>query len=138
MSASGNGHAPTLVLDALDGLVAPSPGASRRRLDEADWARYEGYVSEILASFGLDLATPGTAATPRRFLRAIWDATEGYDGDRSCSRRSRPSATATRTASWPGVVEGRSVRRAVRAPRPAVHRPRVVGYVAHRPDHRDQ
>ena len=81
MSASGNGHAPALVLDALDGLVAPAPDAGRRQLDEADWARYEGYVSEILASFGLDLATPGTATTPRRFLRAIWDATEGYDGD---------------------------------------------------------
>ena len=34
------------VLDALDGLVAPAPGAGRRQLDEADWARYEGYVSE--------------------------------------------------------------------------------------------
>ena len=81
MSASGNGHAPSLVMEALDGLVTPAPRASRRHLDEADWARYEGYVSEILASFGLDLATTGTAATPRRFLRAIWDATEGYDGD---------------------------------------------------------
>ncbi len=25
--------------------------------------------------------TPGTAATPRRFLRALYDATEGYQGD---------------------------------------------------------
>src|SRR3954453_9916895 len=29
----------------------------------------------------MDLQTPGTRETPRRFLRAIFDATAGYDGD---------------------------------------------------------
>jgi GTP cyclohydrolase I len=38
-------------------------------------------MTEIFTSFGLDLSTPGTADTPRRFLRAVYDATEGYDGD---------------------------------------------------------
>jgi GTP cyclohydrolase I len=30
---------------------------------------------------GLKLNTPGTADTPRRFVRALFDSTEGYEGD---------------------------------------------------------
>jgi GTP cyclohydrolase I len=44
-------------------------------------SRFEGYVAEILTAMGLDLNTPGTVDTPRRFLRALIDATEGYEGD---------------------------------------------------------
>lgn len=40
-----------------------------------------GYVDKILGAFGLDLSTPGTVDTPRRLLRAIHDATDGYIGD---------------------------------------------------------
>ena len=80
MSHATNGHGPSVTVDVLDGLVAPSVGSSRH-VSEEDWRRYEGYVGEILGSFGLDLSTPGTADTPRRFLRAIHDATDGYDGD---------------------------------------------------------
>ena len=77
--APDDGHAdPELV--ALDQLMAPMSG-SGRHLDDADWRRYEGYVAEILGALGLDLATPGTLDTPRRFLRALYDATDGYDGD---------------------------------------------------------
>jgi GTP cyclohydrolase I len=46
-----------------------------------DWARYERYVGEILSAFGMELDTPGTRETPRRFLQALYDATAGYDGD---------------------------------------------------------
>ncbi len=80
MSHATNGHDPSLAVEALDGLVAPSVG-SNRHVGGEDWRRYEGYVAEIFGSFGLDLSTPGTADTPRRFLRAIYDATDGYDGD---------------------------------------------------------
>jgi GTP cyclohydrolase IA len=52
-----------------------------RSLDPADWQRYERYVGEILTTFGLDLATEGTAHTPQRFLKAMFDATAGYEGD---------------------------------------------------------
>ena len=52
-----------------------------RQLTDADRARFEGYLAEVLAAAGLDLDTPGTAATPRRFLQALFDATDGYDGD---------------------------------------------------------
>jgi len=52
-----------------------------RSIDPADWARYETNVAEILEAFGLPPATPGTLETPERFLRALYDATAGYEGD---------------------------------------------------------
>ena len=55
--------------------------APLRQLVDADWARFEGYAAEMLTAFGMDLETPGTADTPRRFVHALFDATDGYDGD---------------------------------------------------------
>src|SRR6266699_3687975 len=52
-----------------------------RAIAPEDWARYERYMGEIFAAFGMDLETPGTEGTPRRFLRAMFDATAGYCGD---------------------------------------------------------
>ena len=52
-----------------------------RRISEADWKRFEGYLSEILQALGMPLNTPGTAKTPIRYLRAMFDSTEGYEGD---------------------------------------------------------
>lgn len=52
-----------------------------RAIGEADWSRYERHISEILTAFGLDLNTPATVDTPRRFLQALYDATSGYEGD---------------------------------------------------------
>jgi GTP cyclohydrolase IA len=43
--------------------------------------KFEGYAAEILSALGLDLNTPATKDTPRRFIKALFDATEGYDGD---------------------------------------------------------
>ena len=53
----------------------------RRRLSAEQFQRFEGYVAELLAAFGMDLATPSTRDTPRRFVRALFDVTAGYDGD---------------------------------------------------------
>jgi GTP cyclohydrolase I len=52
-----------------------------RELTDEQWERYAGYMAEIFGAFGLNLATPGTHDTPRRFVRALFDATEGYEGD---------------------------------------------------------
>jgi len=54
---------------------------TQRVLGEADWKRLEGHAAEIFAALGMDLDTPGTRDTPRRFVRALYDATAGYDGD---------------------------------------------------------
>lgn len=52
-----------------------------RHLTDADWSRFEGYMAEIFEAMGMPLDTPGTTRTPARFLRAIYDSTEGYEGD---------------------------------------------------------
>ena len=52
-----------------------------REIAPADWRRYEANIAEILAAFGLPLGTPGTRTTPERFLRALYEATAGYEGD---------------------------------------------------------
>ena len=81
MTHATNGqHTAPLMSRTLVGPLTAHDGMSRQ-LSRADWERFESYAAEILTSFGLDLSTPGTKETPRRFLRAIFDATEGYDGD---------------------------------------------------------
>ena len=53
----------------------------RRVVTPEQWARYEANVGEIFEAFGMHLNTPGTERTPARFLKALYDATEGYEGD---------------------------------------------------------
>ena len=53
----------------------------RRDLSAEQWQRFERHVGEIFEAFGMDLGSPGTRETPRRFVRALYDATEGYEGD---------------------------------------------------------
>ena len=44
-------------------------------------ARFEQAIGEIFEAFGMDLHTSSTEETPRRFLQALFEATDGYDGD---------------------------------------------------------
>jgi GTP cyclohydrolase I len=43
--------------------------------------RFEDYAAEMFTAFGMELDSPATADTPRRFVRALLDATAGYEGD---------------------------------------------------------
>ncbi len=52
-----------------------------RAVSREQMRRFEGYMAEIFAAFGLDLNTQATEETPRRFLQALFEATEGYDGE---------------------------------------------------------
>jgi GTP cyclohydrolase IA len=52
-----------------------------RQISAETLFKFEGYVSEIFSAFGLDLTSPATKDTPKRFVKALYDATEGYDGD---------------------------------------------------------
>jgi GTP cyclohydrolase IA len=54
---------------------------NRREVSEAQLQRFEGYVAEIFAACGMHLNTPSTRETPRRFIRALFDVTSGYEGD---------------------------------------------------------
>jgi GTP cyclohydrolase IA len=44
-------------------------------------SKFEAYLAEILTAMGLDLNTDATVDTPRRYLRSLIDASEGYEGD---------------------------------------------------------
>jgi GTP cyclohydrolase I len=77
-----------------------------REIAPEQWQRFERHLAEILAAFGMDLDTPGTRATPRRFLQALFDATAGYDGDsklRTVFPAERPEGVAGRHDQ---IVEG--------------------------------
>jgi GTP cyclohydrolase I len=54
---------------------------TRRHIEPEEWLRFEQSMAEIFTAFGMSLDTPGTARTPERFLRALYDSTAGYDGD---------------------------------------------------------
>jgi GTP cyclohydrolase I len=70
------------VVELPCGSRAPSWAELRpRTVREDDWERFESYVTEIFDAFGMELETAGTRDTPSRFLRALYDATAGYDGD---------------------------------------------------------
>jgi len=56
-------------------------GVSRRSVTDEQLRRFEGYAAEIFDAFGMEMDTPSTADTPRRFIQAMYDATKGYDGD---------------------------------------------------------
>jgi GTP cyclohydrolase IA len=53
----------------------------KRQISNETFVKYEGYMEEIFTAFGLDCNTPSTQDTPRRFVKALFDATQGYDGD---------------------------------------------------------
>jgi GTP cyclohydrolase IA len=77
-----------------------------RRIPPEDWARYRNAVAEIFAAFGMDLETPGTRATPERFLRALYDATAGYDGDPKLLTSFPAESHATSEARLAQIIEG--------------------------------
>jgi GTP cyclohydrolase I len=69
------------VIDLDDDCVQTVLALRSRQLSNDQLRVLERHASEIFATLGLDLDTPSTRATPRRFIRALIDATAGYDGD---------------------------------------------------------
>ncbi len=63
--------------DAIDAALAMRP----RRVTDDQMRRFEAYAAEILSALGMDLNAPATADTPHRFIQALCDATDGYEGD---------------------------------------------------------
>src|SRR5688500_7253578 len=68
-----NGHRTGGVEDVLGGRV--------REISQEQRERFEESLTEMFGALGMDLDTPGTQETPKRFLQALIDATNGYDGD---------------------------------------------------------
>lgn len=52
-----------------------------REISREQMQKFEGYMAEIFTAFGLNVNTPATEETPRRFLEGLLEATEGYEGD---------------------------------------------------------
>ena len=68
-------------IDETENLEPDFQRLQPRNINAETWERFEGYVTEIFQALGMDLTTPGTRQTPRRFLKAMLDATDGYEGD---------------------------------------------------------
>ena len=77
-----------------------------REISPAEWQRYEANIAEIFEALGMPLDTPGTVATPERFLRALYDATAGYDGDPKLMTAFPTEATHDPDAIAGQIVEG--------------------------------
>jgi GTP cyclohydrolase I len=84
----------------------PAAGTLVRELTHEDRQRFEGYLAEILEALGMDLDTPGTRQTPARFLRALFEATAGYDGDRKLLTAFPSERTAPAARSSSQIIEG--------------------------------
>jgi GTP cyclohydrolase IA len=54
---------------------------NQRNISKEDLQRFQGYMAEIFTAFGMDLTTASTIETPRRFIEALYESTNGYDGD---------------------------------------------------------
>ncbi len=52
-----------------------------RHITHDQFKKFEGYMSEIFSALGMDMNTPSTLETPKRFVRAMFDLTNGYEGD---------------------------------------------------------
>ena len=78
-----------------------------RIVTDDQWKRFEDAVGEMFEAFGMDLATEGTENTPHRFVRALFEATSGYEGDPEApGPRSPPNVTAAPTGRISQVIEG--------------------------------
>jgi len=65
--------------DDLDYLNAME--LRRRNISDEELRKFEGYAAEIFLAFGMDQNSSATIDTPRRFIQALFEATDGYDGD---------------------------------------------------------
>ena len=54
---------------------------NQRNISKEQFKKFEGYMAEIFTAFGMDTNTPSTVDTPRRFIEALYESTNGYEGD---------------------------------------------------------
>jgi GTP cyclohydrolase I len=88
--------------DDLNDLV----DLAKRKIPEEQKRKFEGYAAEILTSLGMDLSTPSTCDTPRRFIQSLIDATGGYDGDPKLLKTFRTECRGEPDCHLSQVIEG--------------------------------
>ncbi len=69
-------------LDSADQDFREAMDLHHRQIPEAQLRKFEGFMAEILTAFGMGLNTPATGETPRRFIRALFDITDGFESAR--------------------------------------------------------
>jgi GTP cyclohydrolase I len=67
--------------DVLEEIGDDLQRARPRKIQAEHLVKLEEHAREIFEALGMDLSSPATARTPRRFIKALVDATEGYEGD---------------------------------------------------------
>jgi GTP cyclohydrolase IA len=77
-----------------------------RRVSEKQFKKFEGYAAEIFEAFGMDLDSPSTEDTPRRFIEALYEATNGYDGDPKVMKAFRTECRGEPDCRLSQVIEG--------------------------------
>ncbi len=81
MSSQPSVTALTAGLDPEEEEFARVMQLHRRNVSDAQIKKFEGYMAEIFEAFGMKMHTEATEDTPRRYVRAIYDITNGYEGD---------------------------------------------------------
>jgi GTP cyclohydrolase I len=64
-----------------NGTLQVTRDLKKRKISVQQVHKYEGYMAEIFSALGMDLKTPSTIDTPQRYIQALIDATDGFDGD---------------------------------------------------------
>ena len=92
--------------DIEDFDIQDSLKLQKRQISNEAFIKYETYMAEIFTAFGLDCDTPSTQDTPRRFVKALFDATQGYDGDPKLLRVFRTECRGEPDCVLSQVIEG--------------------------------
>lgn len=71
----------SLTLDADPTSLLPVLAARHRQVSPEQMRTFERYAREMFTAFGMAVDTPSTRQTPQRFVRALYESTQGYDGD---------------------------------------------------------
>lgn len=77
-----------------------------RAVTDEQLHRFEGYMEEIFTAFKMDVTSPSTLDTPKRFVRALLDATVGYDGDEKLITAFETECRAEADCELSQIIEG--------------------------------
>jgi GTP cyclohydrolase IA len=78
----------------------------KRQISQQQIDKYEGYMAEIFSSLGMDLNNPATIDTPKRYIQALIDATNGFDGDPKLLKTFETECHSDPDCSHSQVIEG--------------------------------
>jgi GTP cyclohydrolase I len=72
---------PLEILDPDEATELAAVSIHKRHITDDQLRRFEAYAAEMLTAFGMDINTDSTRDTPRRFIKSLYDVTDGYEGD---------------------------------------------------------